>query len=261
MAIIYNDNLAINANKPVDNRYLYVTRPWLSIAEVNATIPESYRYSGLTVNVQGNEYWYKNGLGNLDLIEKSTGSVGVGTINDGGNGITKVGDTLILGGIITGNTTLLLGNNINLTFSGNSTNLTKYSYKQEYISDLSSTYNARTIPDVGYVTGLTDNLRNNKYDFIVVTGDTTINNNIYLVLVNNAVGGGITLTLTTTPFNGQAYKIKDITGNASNNNITIYGNSKNIDGEDNAIINTNYGAVEIVYYQTFDEWYTLGFVN
>jgi len=261
MAIVYNDNLGIKTNKPVDDRYLYISRPWVSIAEVNSTIPESYRYSGLTVNIQGNEYWYKNGLGNLDLIEKTSGSISGGTINDGGNGLTKVGDTLILGGTITGNTTLLLNNGVNLIFSGDSSNLNRYSYKQEYTSDFSSTYNARSIPDVAFVTGNTGNVKNNKYDFLVVTGNTSISADTYVVLVNNSTSNEITLTLTNTPFNGQAYKIKDITGNASNYNIIITTSGANIDGESTAVINTNYGAIQIAYYQTFDEWYTLGFVN
>jgi hypothetical protein len=70
MAIIINDNFAVNVGKPVDSKYLNITVPWASIAAVNSGIPSSYRYSGLTVNILGTEYWYKTGILNTDLIEK-----------------------------------------------------------------------------------------------------------------------------------------------------------------------------------------------
>ena len=58
MAIKLNDNLLINAGKPIDTKYFSSTgTPYTSIANVISSIPASYRYTGLTVNVLGVEYW------------------------------------------------------------------------------------------------------------------------------------------------------------------------------------------------------------
>ena len=46
---------------------------------------------------------------------------------------------------------------------------------------------------------------------------------------------------------GQRWTIKDESGGAAANNITISGNGKNIDGAATYVITTNYGAVDIYY--------------
>lgn len=46
---------------------------------------------------------------------------------------------------------------------------------------------------------------------------------------------------------GQRWTIKDESGGAGTNNITINGNGKNIDGAATFVINTNYGAVDLYY--------------
>ena len=77
MAIILNDNLQINTGKPVDLKYLTSTNiPYSAVTAVNNAISVSYRYSGLTVNILGEEYWYKNGITDGDLIPKSLGGGG-----------------------------------------------------------------------------------------------------------------------------------------------------------------------------------------
>ncbi len=70
MSIIINDNLAVNVGKPVDSKYLNITTPWTSVSAAEAGIPITYRYLGLTVNVAGVEYWWKNSIANGSLIEK-----------------------------------------------------------------------------------------------------------------------------------------------------------------------------------------------
>jgi hypothetical protein len=90
MAIIINDNLAVNVGKPVDNKYLNTgtTKPWANIAAVNAGIPLTYRYTGLTVNILGSEYWYKTGVTNTSLTLKvPTG----GTAANAVTGATNIG--------------------------------------------------------------------------------------------------------------------------------------------------------------------------
>ena len=87
MAIIINDNLAVNAGKPIDSKYLNISTPWISTGATNAGIPLSYRYTGLTVNINGEEYWYKNGVANANLILKTASGNTVNAIT----GATNIG--------------------------------------------------------------------------------------------------------------------------------------------------------------------------
>lgn len=81
MAIQYNENIKIAAPAPLDKRYLSIrTRcgtqlPYSACTEVNTTIISSERYTGLTVNILGTEYWYKDGILDNCLIEKKYDTV------------------------------------------------------------------------------------------------------------------------------------------------------------------------------------------
>ena len=70
MAIDFNDNLQIRAPKPIDDRY----GPWGTIEEGLINVPYPYRYDKLTLNIAGVEYWFKNGLEDVDLVIKEYGS-------------------------------------------------------------------------------------------------------------------------------------------------------------------------------------------
>jgi len=90
MAIILNDNLKINAGKPIDSRYLTTgNTTYTSTGATNSAIPVPLRYTGLTVNVLGIEYWYKTGVADINLIQKKydtvlpTGSFVTGATNIG----------------------------------------------------------------------------------------------------------------------------------------------------------------------------------
>jgi hypothetical protein len=99
MAILINDNYSLQACKPFDARYLNICTPWTSVSAVNAAIP-TYRYTGLTVNIAGEEYWYKNGIADGCLIPKSLG----GTITGGTNGLGYSAANICLGGRLSSNT-------------------------------------------------------------------------------------------------------------------------------------------------------------
>jgi hypothetical protein len=77
MAILFSDNLNIGFPKPIDNRYFgrggsaTGLQPWATIGDVNANIPETRRYTGLTVNIMGDEYWYASGITDTDLVLKT----------------------------------------------------------------------------------------------------------------------------------------------------------------------------------------------
>ena len=57
MAIKLGDNILVTAGLPTDNRYMYGTRPYSGETEVISVVTSDVRYSGLTVNINGVEYW------------------------------------------------------------------------------------------------------------------------------------------------------------------------------------------------------------
>jgi hypothetical protein len=175
MAILLNDNLQINAGKPVDAKYLASTnQPYASVAAANSAIPQSYRYIGLKVNVNNVEYWYYTGVTDSDLVALETPESASG-ITVATNGLTKLGDgkTVVLGGDLTGATTINI----------NSQSLTIQTNPMQYAADYSGQYDEFSIPDAGYVTGLTDglqsqittnagNIADNAADIVYLSGQT-----------------------------------------------------------------------------------------
>jgi hypothetical protein len=94
----------------------------------------------------------------------------------------------------------------------------------------------------------------------VTTGVTLSTGSSYVILA--AFASALSIKLPSTPLDGQTFKIKDICGCALNKNILICGNGKNIDGSATALINTDYGALELIYSSTpVDGWYSLAFIN
>lgn len=78
MAITFNDNIKVYAPKPSDARYYNnANKPYESIEQVISELPESILYSGLTVNVLGDEYWLKDGV-NWELKGNSSGGTMTG---------------------------------------------------------------------------------------------------------------------------------------------------------------------------------------
>ena len=130
----------------------------------------------------------------------------------------------------------------------------------EYSDDYSSTYTSRSLVDAGYVSGLTSNIKVNKLGINIVNVNTTLDNTYHVVLVATS-GSSINITLPTNPVDGQVYNIKDRSGNALTNNITISGNGKNIDGSATSLINTDYGSLYLVYSLLANEWFSLGFIS
>ena len=70
MSILLNDNLSIQAPKPADSRY----GPHNDLATALSSILVTNRYQGLTVGIliSGSpvEYWFKDGVGDANLIVK-----------------------------------------------------------------------------------------------------------------------------------------------------------------------------------------------
>ena len=167
-------------------------QPYSATTEVNTVIDSLFRYVGLTVLINGvetsgenKEYWYKTGITNTSLVEKEAG--GAGTITGGTNGLSADGADIVLGGTLTsvsGTTidadnldlSIINVNDFQISTSGN-TNLigvdttgillsysgvsATTSVSLEGNAGLTYEDNYRTgfteysLPDVGYVTGLT----------------------------------------------------------------------------------------------------------
>jgi len=97
MATQYNENIKIAAPAPLDKRYLSdrtslgIQLPYSGVTEVTGAtgIILNERYTGLTVNINGVEYWFKNGITNNDLIEKKYDTLI--PINDFVTGATNIG--------------------------------------------------------------------------------------------------------------------------------------------------------------------------
>lgn len=120
MSIIFNDNIKINAGKPIDTRYLNSdNETFLSVSAVNFAIPIGERYIGLTVNINNVEYWYKDGVDDVDLVEKFI------SIGDYITGATNVG---YFSGK-TGVQTLPIDHLTDSLFDGNYLSLYNYFYR------------------------------------------------------------------------------------------------------------------------------------
>jgi hypothetical protein len=124
MAINLNDNFKINVGKPIDSKYLSSgNTAYTSTGSTNLTIPISERYRGLTVNINGVEYWYKDGVTNTDLVEKKTGSdLPVGDFVTGATNL----------GFFSGKTgvqTLPLNHLLSVDYDGNYASLYNYFYR------------------------------------------------------------------------------------------------------------------------------------
>lgn len=124
MAVVIQDNFGLAAAKAVDNRYGKlssggVSIPYTNVSEVYTAIPLVYRHRGLTVAVEDGsggiqEYWWKNGTTNPDLVPKS------GAVTNADNGLSVVGGFVKLGGALTQTTTNITGVEQNLNFYLNS---------------------------------------------------------------------------------------------------------------------------------------------
>lgn len=86
-----------------------------------------------------------------------------------------------------------------------------------------------------------------------IIGQYTATATNYQVLGTDAIIGVTstaaprTITMPLTPTTGQIWTIKDESGGAAANNITVSGNGRNIDGSSTFIINTNYGSIEVYF--------------
>ena len=117
MAIELADNIQTGAPKPTDSRYLNNLVPYTGVTEVNSLITGGVggiRYTGLTVNINNVEYWYKDGITDPDLVEKTSGT-GNSVLAWTGSTSNAVGTYMSISGICA---------QPNLTFNGSTLSVT-----------------------------------------------------------------------------------------------------------------------------------------
>lgn len=93
----------------------------------------------------------------------------------------------------------------------------------------------------------------------IITGSTTLLTTDFVIFVNGSTP--LILTLPFAPNDGEVLKIKDVSGAASINNITINGNGHTIDGSSTILINTDRGGVELCFDTTLNAWFVMNFVG
>lgn len=154
MAIIINDNIQVNAGKPVENKYLNeLNASYTGTSQVTSTISIPERYIGLTVNVNNNEYWFATGVTNSDLILKSN----TGTTF---NGIQNIGSGIgVLSGVTENNTynlkSIVGSGNTSIINSGDTIVINSVSSGESYTFNNGLTESGGTVSLGGSVQGFT----------------------------------------------------------------------------------------------------------
>jgi len=99
-----------------------------------------------------------------------------------------------------------------------------------------------------------------KMDLSVIEEGTSATASVNQIVIGKSSNESpFSLNLPASPESGDQILVKDAKGDASNNNLTIFGNGKDIDGLDTIIINRNYGSIKLVYNGT--EWNVLSAIG
>lgn len=74
MSIKLSDSIRVGQQKPLEDKYFNELVPYTSTSQVNTLLPKPVRHIGLTVNINKEEYWYKDGIEDSNLVLKITNS-------------------------------------------------------------------------------------------------------------------------------------------------------------------------------------------
>ncbi len=182
----------------------------------------------------------------------------VDTVNgDTGSAIPALGIIGIAGG--TGITTSASGNTVVIDADG--------TIATQYDADSGSAVPAGGILNIVGASGITTSAAGDTVTISATGADvlayTNVNTSPYVVLSDDeylgvdSSGGAITVQLPDAPSTGRVYYIKDRTGSADTNNITVttVGGAVNIDGATSFVMNTEYQSVNVLFdgstYQIF----------
>ena len=89
MSIKLSDSIRVGQQKPLEDKYFNELVPYTSTSQVNTLLPKPVRHIGLTVNINREEYWYKDGIEDANLVLKIINSTALDDkLNKGGYGGT-----------------------------------------------------------------------------------------------------------------------------------------------------------------------------
>lgn len=167
------------------------------------------------------------------------------------NGLHVIGQNVVLGGTLTGNTTINLST-FDLKFSGDSL---------QYTADYSGSYTARSIPDVDFVTGYTQSTVTQSLNTVNVC---IVCSNYSATTINDFIGvSGNTsycIWLPPSPKPGQRISVADICVDALTYPICIFGTGgRSINGNGYVTINTEYGSITFI--NNGISWSAVSFIN
>lgn len=162
------------------------------------------------------------GIGNSPLSSLLTGThnIGIGTNGTGGSYTGAEGSNILI------ENTGVVGEShvIRIGTQGSGT----AQHNQCYLAGVLNTVSGRVVKITAP----------GAYPYTTLTTD-------YVVIVDTS--SARTINLVASPATGTTYRIKDNTGSAAANNITITPAAGNIDGSASYVINNNYGAIDLVY--------------
>lgn len=172
------------------------------------------------------------------------------------NGLTKTGQVVKLGGIITGSTSLTLTGSSSLIINDNRT----IPAGIQYFADYSANYTARSLVDAEFVTGTTVSGALIKSVYTVTGTTYSMTSTDYYI----GASGGSTITLLPNingaAINGQVVVVADVYGNAACGcEITVNSSDNFFGGAGGAYINTSFGSMTFLYNGDKTCWGLIGF--
>ncbi len=253
MAISLGDNIKLALGLPTDARYYSTAtnKPWSGVTEVNARLTGGaggVRYTGLTVNVAGVEYWYCGGIADDNLVIKTGGSGSAAS----GERVTKLIEQTSHGFAV----------NDVVGWSGSTYNkaIADGSYDGEILGIVSKCYDANCfdLTMAGYVTGLTTLSANQTYflspttaGLLTTTKPTLVGEIVKAVIATDTTTSGWVLPYpgymlsVSTGSTAAAISIYTITGDSVNNGFVVnHGKNNQFVGVD---IVENFGTYSTVY--------------
>lgn len=224
--------------------------------------------------------WTVRGSGNIALgfqsghVSNNNYSAAAGTPYTGSNSIfigyrsgyaiasNGVSNVIVIGSnyqptLVAGNTYVNANNELQWAITGNTKLTINNAGVIEYSSDVSGDYTNRSLVDKEYVDSVAAG--GSLFSIIEVTASTTASTTNNLLVVANTNSSAFTYHLPSSPINKQQIKIVDA-GNGLINNITINGNGKNINDDSIAMIDTDYGGIEVTFIQSLNKWLVTSFV-
>src|ERR1035437_4755106 len=234
--IILNDNIRINAGKPVDVKYLSSgNTAYISVSAVNTAITVPERHIGLTVNINNDEYWYKTGLTNTSLVLKQSGTISsTNSITGATNGITVSGQIFKLGGTLTGATTILLNVGSSLIFTDNRTAKAGIQYGGDYTSG----FTTNSLVTKGYVLSLSSISSGSGERITKLINKTSHGFNVKDVI--GWSGGTYNKAIANGAYDGEVIGIVSKCYNSNCFDLTQAGYVTGLTGGSNLVINTTY---------------------